>query len=144
MKYSIAAAAAVILAGCAVGPNYKRPAIALPEQFRGAAPQKAADASIADTKWQDLFNDAVLRQLVETALQQNFDLRIAAERVQQARAQLDSRRANLFPFIDGQVGFTANRSSTVGSVPLFSKDINLNYAVTQAALAPLGSWSILG
>src|ERR1700694_1387383 len=100
MKYAIAAAA-LSLAGCTVGPNYKRPAIVLPDQFRGAAPQNAADATLADTKWQDLFNDAVLRQLVETALKQNFDLRIAAERVQQARAQLDSRRANLFPFIDG-------------------------------------------
>src|SRR5260370_15016782 len=139
MKYAIAAAA-MLLAGCAVGPNYKRPDIALPGQFRGAAPQKVGDASIADTKWQDLFNDAVLGQLVETALQKNFDLRIAAERVQQARAQLDSRRANLFPFIDGQVGFTANRTSTVGSLPVFAKGINLNYAVTQAGLS--ATWEL--
>lgn len=139
MKYAIAAAAAVILSGCAVGPNYKRPDIALPGEFRGAAPQKGADTSIADTKWQDLFNDAVLRQLVETALKQNFDLQIAAERVQQARAQLDSRRANLFPFINGQVGFTASRSSTVGSAPSF-KGVDLNYAVTQAGLS--ATWEL--
>src|SRR5260370_23509167 len=138
MKFAIAAAA-MLLAGCAVGPNYKRPDIALPGQFRGAAPQ-VGDASIADTKWQDLFNDAVLRQLVETALQKNFDLRIAAERVQQARAQLDSRRANLLPFIDGQVGFTANRTSTVGSLPVFAKGIILNYAVTQAGLS--ATWEL--
>src|SRR5262245_34658390 len=97
MRYALVAAAAVMLTGCAVGPNYKRPAVALPDQFRGAAAQAASDVSIADTKWPDLFNEPVLRQLVEIALQQNFDLRIAAERVEQAHAVLQSRRANLFP-----------------------------------------------
>jgi NodT family efflux transporter outer membrane factor (OMF) lipoprotein len=140
MKYAMVAAATMILTGCAVGPNYKRPAVVLPGQFRGAAPQVATEASIADTKWSDLFNDPVLRQLVETALKQNFDLQIAAERVQQARAQLDGRRANLFPFIDGQGQWTATRASTVGSVPSVAKGSDLSYAYTQAGIG--ASWEL--
>src|SRR6185436_19483010 len=98
------------------------------------------EASIADTKWSDLFNDPVLRQLVETALKQNFDLQIAAERVQQARAQLDSRRANLFPFFDGQGHWSATRASTVGSLPFVSEGADLSYAYSQAGIG--ASWEL--
>lgn len=140
MKYAIVAAAALLLAGCAVGPNYKRPAVALPDQFRGAASQAVGDTSIADTKWENLFNEPVLRQLVETALKQNFDLQIAAERVQQARAVLDRQRANLFPFIDGQGQFNATRASTVGSVPFIAKGADLSYSYTQAGIG--ASWEL--
>ena len=139
MKHTIVAAA-LLLTSCAVGPNYKRPAVALPGQFRGAAPDATGDASIADTKWENLFNDVVLRQLVETALKQNFDLQIAAERVQQARAQLQGQRANLFPFIDGQAQFNATRASTVGSAPFIAKGADLSYAYTQAGIG--ASWEL--
>src|SRR5712691_6662844 len=138
MKYAIVATAAALLAGCAVGPKYKRPAVALPDQFRGAASQAPGDTSIADTKWENLFNESVLRQLVETALKQNFDLQIAAERVQQARAQLDSRRANLFPFFSGEGQWNATRASTVGSLPFVSKGTDLSYAYSQAGIG--ASW----
>src|SRR5687767_14917657 len=136
MKYTIVAVA-LLLSGCAVGPNYKRPVVALPDQFRGA-PAPAAEASIGDTKWENLFNDPVLHKLVETSLKQNFDLRIAAERVLQARAQLDSRRANLFPFIDGQGQWNATRGSTVGSLPFIAEGADLSYAYTQAGIG--ASW----
>jgi NodT family efflux transporter outer membrane factor (OMF) lipoprotein len=140
MKYAIVATAALLLASCAVGPNYKRPAVTLPGQFRGAASQAVGDTSIADTKWENLFNEPVLRQLVETALKQNFDLQIAAERVQQARAVLDRQRANLFPFIDGQGQFNATRASTVGSVPFVAKGADLSYSYTQAGIG--ASWEL--
>ena len=140
MKYAVVATAALILTGCAVGPNYKRPAVALPAQFRGATPQASVDASIAETKWTDLFNEPVLRQLVETALKQNFDLQIAAERVQQARAQLDARQANLFPFFNGQAQWNATRSSTVGAVPFIAKGAGLSYAYSQAGIG--ASWEL--
>ncbi len=59
--------------GCRVGPNYKRPAVPLPVEFRGeTAPASAA--SLAETKWPDLFQDAALKQLIATALAQNLDL----------------------------------------------------------------------
>ena len=74
-RASLAVLFALLLAGCAVGPNYKRPAVAVPGQYRGAA----ADASsLADKKWPDLFQDDSLRQLVAAALGHNFDLGIAS------------------------------------------------------------------
>jgi len=115
MKRTILAAGVLALCGCTMGPNYKRPQLALPAEFRGApAAGSRPAASIADTKWQDLFPDAILKQMVATALEHNFDLRIAAERVQEARAQLGITRANQYPFVDAQAGFTAQRTSTIG------------------------------
>ena len=140
MKYALVAIAAVMLAGCAVGPNYKRPALTLPEQFRGDASQTPADVSIADTKWPDLFHEPVLRKLVETALQENFDLRIAAEKVEQAHARLDGQRANLFPFINSQAQWNATRASTKGSLPFVAENADLSYAYTQAGIG--ASWEL--
>jgi multidrug efflux system outer membrane protein len=66
----------------------------VPDQYRSAA---ADAASLADKKWSDLFQDDALRQLVATALEQNFDLGIASERVLEARAQFRIQRADEFP-----------------------------------------------
>src|ERR1019366_8144593 len=96
-----AALPAILLAGlsaCTVGPNYKRPAVPLPPQFHAAAQPESA-ASLADAKWFDLFDDDALKQLVTTAIDRNFDLRIAAERVQEARAALGVASANQYPFL---------------------------------------------
>jgi multidrug efflux system outer membrane protein len=124
-------AAALALSSCAVGPNYKRPAVPTPEQFRGAeAP--ASPLSLADTKWFDLFEDETLKQLVSTALEKNFDIRIAAERVLQARAQLGTARADLFPTIDATGQFIANRGSSAGSIIFIPKGTNLDVSYTKA------------
>ncbi len=123
------------LTGCAVGPNYKRPQVALPDQFRGAPAGGAGTASLADTKWQDLFPDDTLRQMVTAALEHNFDLRIAAERVAEARAQLGITRANQFPFVDAQGGFAATRSSSIGSFTFIPAGTNLTAAYTSAGVA---------
>lgn len=139
---SVSVVSALLLSGCMVGPNYQKPSMALPGQFRGApvsAGATADAASIADTKWQDLFNDPVLQQLVETALKQNFDIQIAAERVQEARAQFESQRANLFPFLNGQAQFNADRLSTIGGTPV-PAGTNLSYAYTQVGLG--ASWEL--
>jgi multidrug efflux system outer membrane protein len=141
MKYAVVSAGALLLAGCMTGPNYQRPAVALPGQFRGApAPGGPADTSIADTKWQDLFKDATLQQLVETALKQNFDIQIAAERVLQARAQFDSQRANLFPFLNGQAQFTAERASSIGATPSIPAGTSLSLSYTQIGVG--ASWEL--
>jgi multidrug efflux system outer membrane protein len=141
MKYAILPAAALFLAGCMTGPNYQRPAVALPGQFRGAPAQTAApDTSIADTKWQDLFHDPTLQQLVETALKQNFDIQIAAERVQEARAQFDSQRANLFPFLNGQAQFSGERASTIGATPYIPAGTSLSLSYSQIGVG--ASWEL--
>lgn len=141
IKQAILPAVALLLGGCMTGPNYRRPAVALPGQFRGAPAQTTApEASIADTKWQDLFHDAILQQLVETALKQNFDIQIAAERVQEARAQFDSQRANLFPFLNGQAQFSAARASVIGATPFIPPGTNLSLSYSQIGMG--ASWEL--
>jgi len=120
----------LVLSGCLVGPNYHRPATNLPTQFPGAP---ATQESIADKKWFELFQDAALRQLVETALEKNFDVRIAAERVLEARAQYGIQRANLLPTLDAQGSYTSSRTSTIGSFPI-APGTPLAYSYTQAGL----------
>src|SRR5271154_5255892 len=88
--------ACVLLAGCAVGPNYSRPDAHAPPVFRGAA-GAAQEASFADLPWFDAFHDEVLQQLVKTALANNYDLRVAVTRVEQARAAAIEARSPLFP-----------------------------------------------
>ena len=131
------AAVALGLTGCIVGPNYKRPAVATPQQFRGApgegSPAAATPDSIAETKWFDLFQDDTVKQLVTGALENNFDLRIAAERVLEARAQYGIVRANLLPTLDAQPQFAATRTSTIGAFP-FPAGAKVNVSYTQATV----------
>jgi len=133
MRAFLVAVLAAVLCGCLVGPNYKRPQTQLPTQFRGA-PTGAAPDSLADRKWFDLFQDDTLRQLVATALEHNFDVRIAAERVLEARAQYGITHANLFPTLDASGQFAATRSSSVGSFPFIAPGTNLAVSYTQAGL----------
>jgi multidrug efflux system outer membrane protein len=73
----------VACAGCTVGPDYKKPDMPVPAQFRAAAPSTAADLS----QWWKQFGDAELQSLIERALKSNIDLQTAASRVRQARTQ---------------------------------------------------------
>jgi multidrug efflux system outer membrane protein len=139
MRLALLAPAALLLAGCTVGPNYKRPDIALPAQFRGAAPGATGDTSIADTKWQDLFHDPALEKLVNTALSQNFDLQIAAERVEQASARLQTQRAQLFPFLNASGQYAVAKGSSRGPTPIpAGADTTVSYA--QAGIG--ASWEL--
>src|SRR5438552_13247258 len=90
--------AAALLGGCAIGPDYKRPVVAEPPTFRGQATAEAA--SFADAPWWEAFEDPSLRALIEEALHANYDVRIAAARVQEARARLGVARSDLYPSLD--------------------------------------------
>ncbi len=106
---------------CAVGPNYKRPKVDVPVTYRGpdageggqpqsgASPQgsktstqasPSAEQSLGDQKWWDVFQDPQLQDLIRTALQQNYDVRIAAARIMEARAQLGITRADQLPTVN--------------------------------------------
>lgn len=123
---------ALTTAGCTLGPKYQRPAMALPDQFRGAS-EPSATASLADRKWVGLFQDDTLRQLVNTALEHNFDARIAVEHVLEARAQLGITRANQFPLASGQAGFTTQGTSLLASGFAYPPGTNLNVSYTSVA-----------
>ena len=89
-----------LLAGCMVGPNYHRPAVAVPPGYRGqltAPPPQPSTASLGNEKWWTVFRDPALQQLIRTALTENYDVRIAATRVLQAQAEVGISRANQFP-----------------------------------------------
>lgn len=122
---------AVFMAGCAVGPNYKRPVIVPPAQFRGA-PDPPCATSLADTKWFDLFHDEQLSDLIKIALSQNYDIRIASARVLEARAQLGIRRSQIFPTVNGSASFTSSRQSSVGSITFIPKGTDLSSSFYQA------------
>jgi NodT family efflux transporter outer membrane factor (OMF) lipoprotein len=121
------------LAGCAVGPNYKRPTADVPPRFRNVAdPNAPASAqSLTDSKWFDVFHDDVLKQLVTTALAQNFDLRIASERVLEARAQYGIQKSGLFPDFSASGLWGTERASSVGPSP-YPPGANTAASYTQA------------
>src|SRR5580693_5816765 len=113
------AVAALTLAGCTVGPNYKRPQIAVPETFRAPEPlPQSQGASLADQKWFEVFRDPQLDELIKVALVQNYDLRDAVARVGQARANLGITRSNQYPQASASGGLEVTRLSRDGQTPL--------------------------
>lgn len=131
MRALICAGTFLLLSGCTVGPNYQRPAVNLPGQYRGEATD-ANGPSIADTKFPDLFKDETLTALINKSLNGNFDVRAAAERILQARAQVGIARANEFPFIDASLTYTGSKSSAVGSARFIPAGAKLSSSYTQA------------
>ena len=99
----LVAVAFLLLTGCTVGPKYKRPPVTVPDTYRGVASEadSRATASIGDEKWWTVYQDPQLQALIRQALDQNYDLRIAATRVLQARASLGITRADQYPTIAG-------------------------------------------
>jgi NodT family efflux transporter outer membrane factor (OMF) lipoprotein len=131
-RLPLACAALIALAGCTLGPNYKRPTTPTPPQYRGADPAGGA-ASLAQTNWADLFQDDALKQLLTTALNQNHDLRIAADRVLEARAQYRITFAGELPSVNATAAFTEVRASRIGSSRFVPPGISLDSSYTQAA-----------
>ncbi len=91
---------ATLATGCPVGPNYVRPEARPPTEFYGQLEPPEAE-SLADLPWWEVFSDPVLQRLVAEAVQNNYDLRAAIARVEQAQALVGVARAPLFP----QIGY---------------------------------------
>jgi outer membrane protein, multidrug efflux system len=114
--------AALVLSGCTMGPNYRRPTVAVPPTYRGLVPDGTAQtetATLGDQKWWDTFQDEQLRTLIRTALQQNYDSRIAASRILEAKAQLGITRADQFPTVIAGVGIADVRTAQSKFLPAF-------------------------
>src|SRR5579862_3762860 len=110
--------AAIVLAGCAVGPNYQRPTVQTPSSFRAPTPPASDPASLADLKWFEVFRDEKLQELIRTALEQNFDLRDAVTRVEEARANLGITHSGQLPQVGATGALDVTRLSRNGSIPL--------------------------
>ena len=123
----------VALCGCKVGPNYQRPAVNLPDQYRGLAPEAAAQTSgevFGDMKFWAVFQDKVLVDLIKEALTNNYDVRIAATRVVQAQAALGITRADQFPQVSASGGIQQVKSGLFPGGPTFdSLSVQASYIV---------------
>ena len=115
------------LCACTVGPNYKRPAVDVPGQYRGLAPDTSTlptGEPFAEMQWSAVFQDEVLQSLIKEALTKNYDVRIAATRILEAGAVLGITRANQFPQVGagGSLGNTRTQpfpgNSTIGSASI--------------------------
>ena len=134
-----------VLTACAVGPNYKRPAVDVPAAFRGpdvvtpapADPKPSATtptASLGDEKWWEVFQDKELQDLIRTALKNNYDVRIAATRVEQARAQLGITRADQFPTLGVGGAINSVQNPAVGPIP--------SYEITQGQVTGSAAYNL--
>src|SRR5260221_14536092 len=117
----------LFFAGCAVGPKYQKPAVVPPTDFRQL--QLPTAESLADQAWWQVFQDEALQQLVREAIRNNYDLKIAVIRVEEARASARIAAAPLYPQVgvDGSVDRAKN--------PPFA-------TLVSASLSPQVSWEI--
>src|ERR1700733_15712752 len=114
---SAIAVSTLAIAGCNVGPRYNRPAVSTPPGFRGADDASIvsdAQNSVADQQWSEVFREPELQDLIRTALNNNYDIRIAARRVLEQQAQVQITRSPEFPQITGGgTGIGATLPSTL-------------------------------
>jgi len=120
----------VATAGCMMGPDFQRPVMETPAEFRFA--EEEAEA-VVNLKWWELFDDPVLHSLVRTALKNNKDMRIAASRIEEARASLGFTKADMYPRLDIEAG--ASRGDYVGNRKIDSTE-------NSYFLAPTLRWEI--
>jgi multidrug efflux system outer membrane protein len=127
----------LLLAGCTVGPNYKRPKVDTPTAFRaadGAETATVQQASLGDENWAEVFREPELQDLIRKALSNNYDVRIAAQRVLEQQAQVRITRSQQFPTLSvGGTGIGAelpdSLSKSIGS-SIYAGSFNLSAAWT--------------
>lgn len=119
---TLVALLAVLAAGCAVGPNYQRPAVSAPTQWTEPLAGGETNAPAALSAWWKNFHDPELDSLIDRAVQSNLDLQIAQARVREARAQYGIAVANFLPTVDASGAYarteTSHHQPVLGSIPL--------------------------
>jgi multidrug efflux system outer membrane protein len=131
---------AALAAGCAIGPDYKQPAVAEPPTFRGQATAEAV--SFADAPWWEVFQDPTLKALIADALRNNYDVAIAAARVQEARAAFVTTRSDLFPSLDysGSISRSNMTPGVLGGPGVKAPSASNFYSATLAMSWELDIW----
>ena len=129
LTLAVAVFSSAIAAGCAVGPNYKRPQASVPSQWTVTPARGTAAKPIEkDERWSS-FQDTELSSLIERAVKQNLDLKLALERVKEARAARGVVRSGYFPSVDATASATRNRQRVIaptapGSVKIVPFEFN--------------------
>jgi multidrug efflux system outer membrane protein len=126
--------AAFLLSSCTVGPPYTKPPLNVPPTYRAETSDAAKEVSLGEAKWWEVFQDPDLQTLIRTALEQNYDVRIAANRVVQAQAQLGITRADQFPTITGGASALAQRTAQNKLAPAF--ELNAEQVTVSLAWEP--------
>ena len=125
------------ICGCTLGPNYKRPQLNVPDKYRGLAPPttpQTSTESFGEMKWSAVFQDKVLEDLIREALVNNYDIRIAASRVAQAKAIVGITRADQLPSVTGSGSIRQLRFQFIPNTPANAStydtlSLQMNYIV---------------
>jgi outer membrane protein, multidrug efflux system len=131
-SWALVILAALILSACTVGPNYRRPIVQTPTSFRGPRESQQAEAqtaSFADLPWWEVFHDPELQKLIRTALKRNYNLQLAVERVNAARAQLGMTRSNQFPQVSASPDFSGGKNDQGIKSNIFSLAADVTFQV---------------
>ncbi|MEW5837380.1 MAG: efflux transporter outer membrane subunit [Pseudomonadota bacterium] len=128
------------LGGCTVGQDYVRPEVEMPQNWRVSHAQ-AAD--VANTRWWQQFNDPALNTLVDDALRENLDIRIAAERVEQFIGALTATRSQLYPQLGYGGDMSRNRASRLGQPPI-PNGVDNYFSLNQMALSAAWQLDLFG
>lgn len=117
-RWALAPLATAVLSACSMMPTYERPAAPVPPDYSHASATQGVPAQAL--QWQSFFRDEGLQHLIATALRNNRDLRVAVLNIEQARAQFQLRRADLYPAVGVSVGANRGRGSEDGFVTTYS------------------------
>ncbi|MCL1861555.1 MAG: efflux transporter outer membrane subunit [Proteobacteria bacterium] len=152
LRVLAAALMAAFAAGCTLAPRYERPALPVPSEWEASGNEVATSIVASDLPWRDYFTDTRLRAIIELALTNSRDLRIATLNIERARAMYRIQRADLVPSVDAAGGQNAQRvpeslggayinrqfSATVGAsweLDFFGRVRSLNNQAVEAYLA---------
>lgn len=124
--FALSSIASLLLGGCAIGPDYAKPALQIPKEYRNAD----ANKSVVDKKWWTSFGDEGLNTAVESAIAANYDIRVAEAQVEAVLGQFDEAKSYLYPHING--GGSFQRQGVTGST-----NSNLKNGVTNTFAASL-------
>jgi len=133
LRTSAAVLLLLTLSGCKLGPNYKRPTLDVPGQYRGAPnldQQQLTGPAFAEMKWPSVYQDPVLQGLIKEALTNNYNVRIAAANIEEASANLGIVRANQFPTLSGSYSTINEQSGQLRGAPTIDTlGLSLSYIV---------------
>jgi multidrug efflux system outer membrane protein len=122
--------AIIVISGCAIGKDYKRPAIDEPDKYRFSEKDAVA---VTDTAWWEGFNDPVLNGLIDTAIKQNYDVRLAVARVEEYTGRYRATRSQIFPQVGTGAGGARQKVTETGPSPIMGMsstyntwDVNMN------------------
>ena len=129
-----------LMAGCMIGPNYHRPGINVPDAYRGMTKEEIVNRqldSIGQQQWWEIFQDKKLQDLIRTALAQNYDVRMAADRILEAQAQVTITSSYQIPTVTAGAGIISQR---VEKTPLANPYEYGAYQVTGTVAWDLDFW----